>query len=119
RHRLAVFDDEVAEGDAVGRDQPAGTSGDLHGGRLRVAGAEGLHDAVATQRVGDDVGRTGHVGGFGRGHAVDGLADPFEIGGRADPAVHVVHRCSFVFPSDARCELTACAVKVRATPVAS
>ena len=54
--RSAVQHD-VAQGDAIGRDQSAGASGDLHGERLGVPGAERLDDPAGAQRLDEQVAR--------------------------------------------------------------
>src|ERR671914_20747 len=58
--RLATEDDHVPQGDPVGRHQPAGATGDLHGEGLGVPGPERLDDATRPQRRHHQVGRLLH-----------------------------------------------------------
>ena len=68
---LAVEHD-IAQGDAVGRDETAGAAGDLHGERLGVTGAEGVDDAAGLERLDDQL--AGGVDGIG----VGALENPLE-----------------------------------------
>ena len=85
--RLAADDDDITQGDPVGRDQAAGPTRDLHGQRLGVPGPEGLDDAAGPQRRHDEIcrllhGTVGLLADLGHDRPECG-----EVGLRADAAV--------------------------------
>ena len=87
RVAIAVQHD-IAQGDAVGRDQSAGAAGDLHRKRLGVAGAERLHDAPGVQRLDDEL--TGGVEGRGVRPVREPLETTDDLG--AVRRHHLAHR---------------------------